>query len=617
MKTRILWMVISGLMALSLVAAACGPALVEETEKEGEKKVIQQAEEEEEEAKKEVVVEEVEVVAPDTPQYGGWLYQSLKNDPRGWDEAVTLHFWTYSNQLTNQMLLDGDWSRGPAGTGEFAWTSGTSVFADKTPNLVESYEFIKPGHIRWHIRPGIYFGLNPDSEASRLVGGREYTAEDLKFTLKRNLVDMPRSYVHRSVPLGSETAEWTVIDKYTLDLAVHPDAAYNTFYFLKVWSVADYPQEVIEKYGDMNDWRNVVGTGAFLLTDYVPGSAVTLIRNPNFWQTDPVGPGKGNQLPYVDGVRQLIIPDLSTRLAALRTGRIDTLRSVSLEDAEFTMLNNPGLDKIKTIGGGGSRISFRLDNPDLPQHDIRVRKALHMAIDFNEIVDTYFGGEGSIRYAWPCCGGGDKEQMTKPIEERSAEIQELYSFNPAKSKELLTEAGYPNGFKIQVVAQATNVDYLSIIKFFWEQIGVEMEIKVLESGAYSNILNTRQSDETIYNGGFPGFIRLGSFVSDVYSNSSMIDTLDEVKFFEPYVIQLKDLFFEGNEEELYRVYREEIADHVLSRVYVIPTPSTATYIFWQPWLENYYGAASLGWTSWPQYSKYVWINQELKEELGH
>ena len=68
-------------------------------------------------------------------------------------------------------------------------------------------------------------------------------------------------------------------------------------------------------------WRNAVGTGPFILTDYLSGSAATLVKNPDYWATDPVGPGQGNQLPYIDGIQYLIIPDVSTRQAALRTGK--------------------------------------------------------------------------------------------------------------------------------------------------------------------------------------------------------------------------------------------------------------------------------------------------------
>jgi len=60
---------------------------------------------------------------------------------------------------------------------------------------------------------------------------------------------------------------------------------------------ADYPPEVIQKYGGMNDWRVSVGTGPFMLTDFVSASSATFVKNPAFWEKDPMGPGKGNSLP--------------------------------------------------------------------------------------------------------------------------------------------------------------------------------------------------------------------------------------------------------------------------------------------------------------------------------
>ena len=89
----------------------------------------------------------------------------------------------------------------------------------------------------------------------------------------------------------------------------------------------------MDKYGDMTNWKNSEGTGPFILKDYVAGSQVIMVRNPNYWMTDPIGSGKGNQLPYLDSVRCLILPDASTRQAAMRTSKIDVLSGQLWEDA--------------------------------------------------------------------------------------------------------------------------------------------------------------------------------------------------------------------------------------------------------------------------------------------
>ena len=93
--------------------------------------------------------------------------------------------------------------------------------------------------------------------------------------------------------------------------------------------------EVIQKYGNQLNWRNSVGTGPFVLTDFVSGSQATLTRNSSYWDKDPVGPGKGNQLPYIDGIKMLVLPDPSTRLTAMRTGKMPvTSRSCSSRPSE-------------------------------------------------------------------------------------------------------------------------------------------------------------------------------------------------------------------------------------------------------------------------------------------
>ena len=89
MKRKIIWMMVSGLMALSLVMAACSPAAPVETEVEGEKKVISGGEEEKEEEEKKEEVAEEEVVEDMGPKYGGSLRLLQNGDITGWDDVIT------------------------------------------------------------------------------------------------------------------------------------------------------------------------------------------------------------------------------------------------------------------------------------------------------------------------------------------------------------------------------------------------------------------------------------------------------------------------------------------------------------------------------------------------
>ena len=91
------------------------------------------------------------------------------------------------------------------------------------------------------------------------------------------------------------------------------------------------PAEVIERYGDYKDWRNVVGTGPWILTDYIEGVSKSYIKNPDYWGFDEKYPG--NRLPYSDQLRALLMPEEATPISALRTGQIDIIQHAGVVDA--------------------------------------------------------------------------------------------------------------------------------------------------------------------------------------------------------------------------------------------------------------------------------------------
>ena len=100
-----------------------------------------------------------------------------------------------------------------------------------------------------------------------------------------------------------------------------------------------------------------------MLTDYVTGSSATFVRNPEYWQNDPLNPE--NQLPYLDGCKWLIIPDLATRVSAMRTGKADILCSPALEweDGEDLIRSNPELEYLRKNRGTPEAVQMIQDNP--------------------------------------------------------------------------------------------------------------------------------------------------------------------------------------------------------------------------------------------------------------
>ena len=154
---------------------------------------------------------------------------------------------------------------------------------------------------------------------------------------------------------------------------------------------------MVDKYGDMKDWKNSVGTGPYMMTDFISSSSLTYSRNPNYWQMDPLHPK--NQLPYPDGYKELIITDSSTQQAAFRTGKIDIMSNMSggltYDDFQAILSTNPKSQYVETSGSHPA-LWGRMDKTDLPFKDIKVRQALNMAINKQDIVDSYYKGHADL-----------------------------------------------------------------------------------------------------------------------------------------------------------------------------------------------------------------------------
>ncbi|MBI2287734.1 MAG: hypothetical protein HYU83_01915 [Chloroflexi bacterium] len=285
-------------------------------------------------------------VAPstETPKYGGQLAIAPLGRWTGFDLLYRSVSGYYPIGQTNETLLSGDWAKGPAGSNENDWATASPIISHMTGYLAESWELPDAETIIIHLRKGIHWALNPRFEASRLVNGREVVANDIVYTIVKTYTAPGAYLLTRTMP-EERPVSTTASDKYTV--IIKTQKGFLGSLFQRVGSSTGYwPSEPREKYGDMRDWKSTVGSGPFMIEDYVDASTITLIRNPNYWQKNPVGPDKGNQLPYVDGVKIFSITDKSTRAAAFRTGKLDHLggRSGGLvaEDVNNLVQSNPG-----------------------------------------------------------------------------------------------------------------------------------------------------------------------------------------------------------------------------------------------------------------------------------
>ncbi len=422
------------------------------------------------------------------------------------------------------------------------------------------------------------------------------------------MLTLPTAYFKRTYPKAAGATEISAPDPYTVVIKCKPE------YFADViTTLPDYahifPKDAVEQFGNMNEWQNNIGTGPFTLTEFVPGSVISYVRNPNYWQRNPIGPGKGDQLPYLDGVKMVFIPDESTAIAAFRTGQLD-IATLDWETA-LEFLNRPELKHVEFEGDTGLAICMRMDKKDSPFADKRVRQALSMAIDRNKILNEYFGGKGRL-YGWPVPNTREYANAFVPFEKLPPSAQEVFKYQPEKAKQLLAEAGYPNGFKAKIIFynQRLYSDLLQMVKDSWAKVGVELILEPKDYGVLLSLVVRRAYDDmALWTGaGVGAYFKGTNYTGTGMFNLSLID--------DPVLNKARDEMGAAFPDEA-RVDKihAEMLPYLFEQCYTIPLPGQRYYRFWWPWVKNYSGEASIGYYNTFSYAKYIWIDQELKQSM--
>lgn len=620
MRRKVLLLAVSGIMALSLVLAACQPPAAPTQPTTPTTPAAPTAPTTpatpttptQEKARQEAVKP-----AAEKPKYGGTLYLVQSGDITGWDDIVTRGATPGTVfRITNEAPWAGDWAKGPAGgygTNEAFWHANPDVFDHKAGYAAESWKWSADaakgeGTIIYQVRQDVHWALNSKSEASRQVGGRGMTTDDFVFSLKQTVTDT-RAYVYRSNPelraaRITKTGPWEVTVKLPIGALITGISRFSNYGRI-------VPPEVVAKYGDMAKWQNSVGTGPFMITDYIPGSTAILVKNPNYWGKDPVGPGKGNPVPYIDGFKYLVIPDASTRLAAIRTGKIDQMPGVDWEDAGQLRKTAPALQEIQGPASGGV-MYIRSDRP--PFSDVRVRQALLMATDLNGINKNLYNGLGQIlTFPFEKIKGYEALYLGLDDPEMPASVKELYTYNPDKAKQLLKEAGYPNGFKTSILITSTEVDFFSIYKDMWSRVGIELTLDVRESGTKNAIVNRREHEALTTTGRGPVsiFYNLPSLTGTSATNAGIVDdpVINEA------IVKIRETAVTDMNKSMGMT--KELMKHVLFQVYAIGRPYVPDYVFWWPWVKNYSGENTIGYFVGDFWATWIWLDQDLKKKMGY
>ncbi|MFJ7726806.1 ABC transporter substrate-binding protein [Neobacillus sp. NPDC097160] len=223
----------------------------------------------------------------------------------------------------------------------------------------------------------------------------------------------------------------------------------------------------LKEYGE-NIKDHPVGTGPFKYEEWKQNDAVTLAKNENYWV-------KG--LPKLDKVMFKVIPDNSTRLTALKNGEIDLMDGLNQTDLP-SVDKDPNLQLFKRPAGSLGYLTFNLAKP--PYDNVKVRQAINHAINKQGIIDTFYGS-----VAKPA------KNMLPPFIWGYNEDVKGYDYNPEKAKQLLGEAGFPDGFDTEFWIMSTERSYFpqptkvaEALKSDLAKVGINVKIVSFEWATY-------------------------------------------------------------------------------------------------------------------------------------
>jgi ABC-type transport system substrate-binding protein len=416
-----------------------------------------------------------------TPEYGGSITFRALADAGNFDNQYP---WTSQNYGWYEHVLTYDFS---VDRKTWSFKTAWAPLDYCTGELIDKWEWVDPTTLKCHVREGVKWQNKAPSN------GREFTAYDVGahydrlFATGKYAGQKPNPYT-----LGwiSAIKGCEVVDEHTVNMLFKaPTPLQNMWSMIEqaVPNQIENPDAVDA--GTIGNFDSICGTGPFMAKDWIKGSTLTVVRNPDYWGYDARYPE--NQLPYADELRIIVIQDTSTALSAVKTGKLDYCNNIEWQQATSILKSNPELASY-TLPVNGYALEFRVDNA--PFTDINVRKALQMSINLDEIAKGYYGGLvdstpiGMIAKEYAGWG--------YTYSEWPQELKDTFTYNVEGAKKLLSDAGYPNGFSTNLVMSASDDQALmQVVQSYFKAINVNMEIRVMDATSFSTFTVAKKHDQ--------------------------------------------------------------------------------------------------------------------------
>jgi len=330
------------------------------------------------------------------------------------------------------------------------------------PSLAERYAFEndangQPTRLRLFLKQGVKFH-----------NGEELKASDVKFSLDRAKASPTIGHIAGSL----DTIE--VINDYEVLVTLRfPFAPILNNLAHTAMSIVNEKAVIA---GGETYTRNPVGTGPFKFVNWVAGNRIELTRWDQY---------HGNPVKIKD-VTIRYITDPATALLELETGGADIYFQLlnSPPDIE-RVANNPDLTVLRRPGLSLNYIGFNFRKP--PFNDVRVRQAISHAVDRQAI----------LREVWKNIGSPGQGPLAQTVWASAAgQLNPQYDYNPEKARQLLAEAGYPNGFstKLSTNDTAIRIDINTAIASMLRQVGIDAQVEIVEWASYLEMTNRGEHD---------------------------------------------------------------------------------------------------------------------------
>ena len=517
---------------------------------------------------------------------GGTFINAVSWDISKWDPRVTAAGGTMAvSNMVYMALL-----KFKTGVGE------DPVNPPLTPRLAESWEYSDDSmKVTFKLHKGMYWGDLDDPYQK----GPEIVADDIKWSL----LQLRDNSVHSGA--FSTIASIDTPDSHTLVL----NFSSPSLWLLPNLAIKDHP--IVNRHlfeADRQDFE-AVGPGPFILESAQKSIRIVMKSNPNYFFKDE----EGGQLPYVDGVEFLIVPDASTKVALLRTGRVDYAYGATsgrIEEFGKLLESKPDMIAYPSQTGYACCISFQQNDPIWSNVD--ARRAASLAIDSKGIGDVLFGYNHApvpLRAAWFF--------FMDEMPSWDDDLDELYGkyvwhYDVDEAQRLWDSTGFGEiEESIEYYAYSTAyTDTLSLVVEDLKKIGIKAKIDSRDYSAYNGPLAAGELPGIFWSwaASFPGL------ASMMYFRYNVNGTVNRENINDPLVNELTTKMRDATNSEEMLSHLQPLRERILDQVYHMEMPRAALAIScycMQGWVKNYQqGTYSGGYYYWGHTLDAVWLDRK-------